>query len=65
MIFSTISSMHIDQSISMVLQSRQFAKYIHSTERQQKPLHPCEQQRGIFFPQKLADNGEMVEACAH
>jgi hypothetical protein len=60
MIFSTVSSMHIDQSISTVLQSRRFAKYTHSTEGQQRPLHPCEQQRGIFFSQKLTDNGEMV-----
>jgi len=41
--------MHIDQSISTVLQSRRFAKYTHSTEGQQRPLHPCERQRGIFF----------------
>jgi len=60
MIFSIVFSMHIDQSISMMLQSHRFAKYIHSTKGQQRPFHPCERQHGIFSPQKLADNGEMV-----
>jgi hypothetical protein len=59
MIFSTISSMHIDQLISTVLQSLQFAKYTNFIKRQQRPLHPCGQW-GVLFPQKLIDNGEMV-----
>jgi hypothetical protein len=42
MIFSIVSSMHIDHSIFTVLQSRWFAKYTHSTEGQQRPLHSCE-----------------------
>jgi hypothetical protein len=32
----------------------------HSTEGQQRSLHPCELQWSVFFSQKLADNGEMV-----
>jgi len=54
------SSIHIDQLISTVLQSHRFAKYTHSIKGQQKPFHPCERRQGIFFPQRLTYNGEMV-----